>query len=98
MSPVAADCREYFPESGAIFKEKKSMSESLAFWCPVAREGVVRYVVPYRRRRESLLEYVVPYSRRRKIVAEYGGPYRRSRESVAKYKVPYPRRRESVVK
>ena len=51
-------------------------------------ESVVKYVVPYRRRRESVVKYVVPYRRRHESVVKYVVPYRQRRESAVKYVVP----------
>ena len=85
LPPVAAGCRRLsgvFPESGTIFKKKCWQSRILVPW---ARESVVKYMVPYRRRRKSVAEYVVLYRRRRESVVKYVSLYRWRRESVVKY-------------
>ena len=52
---------------------------------PRSCESVVKYGVPYRRRRESVVKYVVPYRWRRESVVKYVVPYSGRRESVVKY-------------
>ena len=74
-----------FPERGCNLQKKCQQSRILVPW---ARESVVKYMVPYRRRRKSVAEYVVLYRRRRESVVKFVVPYRWGRESVVKYVGP----------
>ena len=85
LSPVAAGRREYSLRGVQFSKKKCRQSRILVPW---ARESVVKYVVPYRRRRKSVAEYVVFYCRRRGSVVKYVVPYRWRRKSVVEYVVP----------
>ena len=86
--------------AGLLARDLRSFERVVKYVVPYRRrrEIVVKYVVPYRRRCESVVKYVVPYRRRRESVVKYVVPYRRRRESVVKYVVPHRRSRESVVK
>ena len=63
---------------GPVFEACRNWNSGRLAGClahvPRSCESVVKYVVPYRRRRESVVKYVVPY--------------RRGLESFVKYMVP----------
>ena len=75
---------------GPVFEACRDWSSGSLAGClahvPRSCESVVKYVVPYRRRRGRVVKYVGPYRGRRRSVVKYVGPYRRRRESVVSRK------------